>query len=75
MDRGLSVFRVLICTQEREQYIKEEKREMKRNHKEEIDCGVLMDGLELSRNCFTGRRRSGRGEEEPQASLSRNLGF
>ena len=64
MDRGLSVFRVLICTQEREQYIKKEKkREMKRNHKEEIDCGVLMDGLELSRNGFTGRRRSGRGEE------------
>lgn len=51
-------FKVLICTQEREQYIKEEKREMKRNHKEEIDCGVLMDGSEL-----TARRRSGRGEE------------
>lgn len=31
---------------------------MKRNYKEEIDCGVLMDGLE-----FTVRSRSGRGEE------------
>ena len=64
MDRGLSVFRVLICNQKREKYIKkEEKRELNRSHKEDIDCPQLIDRSKPTRFGFTGRRRSDRGEE------------